>query len=69
MNAPATVPTLSESIAFSISFTLPCLSTFPATFATEVKVPAVSKKSMNNNVKITVDIPAVKAAFKSKAKR
>jgi hypothetical protein len=31
--------------------------------------PAVSKKSMNNKVNITVDIPAVSAADKSNSKR
>ena len=41
----------------------------PATFATDVNVPAVSKKSTNNKVKITVDIPAVIAADKSNSNR
>ena len=41
----------------------------PATLATEVNVPAVSKKSIKSNVKITVDIPAVIAADKSNSKR
>ena len=36
-----------------MSLTFPSLSTLPATFATEVKVPAVSKKSINNKVNIT----------------
>ena len=42
--APATVPTLSDSIALFISCTLPFLSTLPATLATDVSVPAVSEK-------------------------
>ena len=67
--APATVPTLSDNIALLISLTLPCLSTLPATLATEVNVPAVSKKSINNKVNITVDIPAVIAADKSNSNR
>ena len=41
----------------------------PATLATDVNVPAVSKKSIKSNVKITVDIPAVIAADKSNSKR
>ena len=45
------------------------MPTLPATFATEVKVPAVSKKSINNNVNITVDIPAVIAADKSNSNK
>ena len=45
------------------------MSTLPATFATEVNVPAVSKKSMNNKVNITVDIPAVIAADKSNSNK
>ena len=36
-------------MALFISVTLPLLSTFPATLATDVNVPAVSKKSINNN--------------------
>ena len=35
--------------------------TLPATFATDVNVPALSKMSINSRVKITVDIPAVNA--------
>ena len=56
-------------MALFISVTLPLLSTFPATLATDVNVPAVSKKSINNNVKTTVDILADNAAFKSKSNK
>ena len=42
------------------------LSTFPATFATETKVPIESKISTKNSVKTTVSIPALKALDKSK---
>ena len=42
---------------------------FPETFATDVKVPAVSKKSMNNNVNTIEAIPAVNAAFRSKSNK
>ena len=66
---PATVPTLSDNIAFSISFTLPLESTFPATLATEVNVPAVSKKSTKKSVNTTVTIPADKAAPISNVRR
>ena len=65
--APATVDTLSESIALSMSFIFPSEPIFPETFATLVKVPAVSKKSMKNRVKITVTIEAESAAPKSNA--
>ena len=41
----------------------------PETFATLVKVPAVSKKSMKNRVKITVTIEADNAAPKSNANK
>ena len=44
IKAPATVPTESASIAFSMSCTRPLESILPATLATEVSVPAVSKK-------------------------
>ena len=67
--APATVPTLSDNIALSISCTLPFLSTLPATLATDVSVPAVSKKSINNKVKTIDAIPADKAAFRSNSNR
>ena len=67
--APATVPTLSDNMALSISCTLPFLSTLPATLATDVNVPAVSKKSINNKVKTIDAIPAVKAAFRSNSNR
>ena len=63
---PATVPTLSESIALSISFTFPLESTLPATFATDVSVPAVSKKSTKNSVNTTVIMLADNAALRSK---
>ena len=69
ITAPATVLTLSDNIALLMSLTFPSLPTFPATLATEVKVPAVSKKSTNNKVNMTVDIPAVIAADKSNSKR
>ena len=49
-----------------MSFIFPSLPIFPATLATLVSVPAVSKKSMKNKVKITVTIDALKAAPKSK---
>ena len=67
--APATVATLSDIIALLISVTLPLLSTLPATLATDVNVPAVSKKSINNNVNTTVDILTDNAAFKSKSNK
>jgi hypothetical protein len=38
------------------------LSTLPATLATEVKVPAVSKKSMKNKVKTIVAIDALSSS-------
>ncbi len=66
---PATVPTLSESMALSMSTIFPSLPILPETFATLVKVPAVSKKSMKNNVKITVTIEAESAAPKSNANK
>ena len=58
-----------SKITFPGSLFLAMLSILPATFATEVKVPVVSKKSINNNVNITVDIPAVNAAVRSKSNR
>ena len=61
----ATVETLSESIALSMSCIFPSFPILPETFATLVKVPAVSKKSMKNRVKITVTIEADNAAPKS----
>ena len=64
--APATVDTLSDSIALSMSFILPSLPIFPATLATLVSVPAVSKKSIKKRVKTTVTIDALRAAPKSK---
>ena len=67
--APATVDTLSESIALSMSCILPSLPIFPDTFATLVSVPAVSKKSIKNKVNITVTIEADNAAPKSNLKR
>ena len=69
IRAPATVDTLSDSIALSMSLIFPSEPTFPATFATLVNVPAVSKKSIKNNVKITVTIDALSAAPKSKVIR
>ena len=61
--------TLSDNIALSISFIFPSLPILPDTFATLVNVPAVSKKSMKNNVKITVTIEALNAAPKSKVNK
>ena len=52
-----------------MSCTLPFLSTLPATLATDVNVPAVSKKSINNNVKTIEAIPAVSAALRSKSNK
>ena len=52
-----------------MSLIFPSEPTFPATFATLVNVPAVSKKSIKNNVKITVTIDALSAAPKSKVIR
>ena len=58
-----------NNIALLISCTFPSFPTLPATLATEVNVPAVSKKSINNKVKMTVDIPAVNAAPRSKSNK
>ena len=52
-----------------MSFIFPSLPIFPETFATLVKVPAVSKKSMKNRVNITVTIEAESAAPKSNANK
>ena len=49
-----------------MSFIFPSGPILPDTLATLVNVPAVSKKSIKNKVKITVTIEALKAAPKSK---
>ena len=50
-NAPTVVAVESANNALSIPSTSPFLFTLPVKFATEVSVPAVSKKSTNKNAK------------------
>ena len=64
--APTVVATESASNALSIPSTSPSSLTFPVRLATDVKVPAVSKKSTNRKANATPINPAVKIKLKSK---
>ena len=63
--APTVVATESAKTALPIPSTLPSLSTFPVRLATEVNVPAVSKKSTNKKAKATPIKPDVAIRLKS----
>ena len=64
-NAPTTVAAESASHALSISSTSPSSLILPVRLATEVNVPAVSRKSTNKNAKAIPINPPVARTEKS----
>ena len=68
INAPTDVAVESANSARSMPSTSPFLLTLPVKFATEVSVPAVSKKSTNKKANAVPIKPAVAISEKSSEK-